>query len=413
MNESTESKLTKSVVQSIRDFNAGRDPERLALKYRAMRKSAFGFLRGTNHLFCETVPDSPLLRTAPHVWSCGDLHIENFGSYKGDNRLVYFDINDFDDSALAPCTWDLLRFMTSVHTATDSIGFDDEEASRLCSAFLSAYTGALREGKARWIERATAQGMVRKLLKGLEQRKRHDFLDSRTIRHGKHRSIRTDNGKALPVTTDDRKMVAAFMAGFAAQQPNPAFFTLIDAARRVAGTGSLGTERYTLLVEGNGSPDDNYLLDLKLASPSPLTRRFAALQPHWQSEAERIVWTQHLIQPYAPALLQSVAMEGRPLVLKELQPSADKVQLDQWNGKVGRLEELMTTMGEITAWGHLRGSGRRGAAVADGLIGFGEDDSWPESLAAMARECAAQTRRQWQAFCASCAAGGYEVQTKE
>ncbi|WP_306536913.1 DUF2252 domain-containing protein [Geobacter sp.] len=387
-------------VKSILRCNAGRDPERLTLKYRAMRKSPLGFLRGTNHLFCETAPDSPLLRAAPAVWSCGDLHIENFGSYKGDNRLVYFDINDFDDSALVPCTWDLLHFMTSVHAAAESLGFDHDAASRLCTEFLTAYTSALREGKARWVERATAQGMVLKLLKGLKRRKRCDFLDSRTVSRGKKRSIRTDTGKALPATREERKKIAAFMAGFAAQQPNPGFFTLLDAARRIAGTGSLGTERYVLLVEGNGSPDENYLLDLKLASPSPLARRFAALQPPWQSEAERVAWVQRQMQAIAPALLQPVELEGRSYVIKELQPSGDKVELDQWNGKIERLEDMMTTMGEITSWDHLRGSGRRGAAVADALIAFGEDDTWPAPLATLARECAAQTRRQWEEFCA-------------
>jgi hypothetical protein len=34
------------------------------------------------------------------------FHIENFGSYKGDNRLVYFDIGDFDESLLGPSAWD-------------------------------------------------------------------------------------------------------------------------------------------------------------------------------------------------------------------------------------------------------------------------------------------------------------------
>ena len=69
-----------------------------------MRKSAFAFLRATCHLFYEDLPKSPLLRKVPPVWACGDLHLENFGSYKGDNRLVYFDLNDFDEALLAPCT---------------------------------------------------------------------------------------------------------------------------------------------------------------------------------------------------------------------------------------------------------------------------------------------------------------------
>ena len=102
------------VVEQILSFNAGRDPQRLVLKYRNMRASAFVFLRGTCHLFYRRLPDSPLFSTAPLVWSCGDLHLQNFGSYKGDNRLVYFDLNDFDESALAPASWDLVRFLTSL-----------------------------------------------------------------------------------------------------------------------------------------------------------------------------------------------------------------------------------------------------------------------------------------------------------
>lgn len=393
--------VNEHTVNSILRFNNGRDPERLALKYRAMRESLLGFLRGSNHLFCETAPDDPLLRAAPAAWSCGDLHLENFGSYKGENRLVYFDCNDFDEAALAPCTWDLLRFMTSIPAAAKSLGFGEAASTTLCDAFLGAYRRALQEGKARWVERATAQGMVQKLLMELEQRKRRDFLDSRTSLHGKKRTLRTDTGKALPATREERKMVTAFMASFAAHQPNPGFFTVIDVARRIAGTGSLGIERFVLLVEGNGSPHENYLLDLKLAVPSSLARRFTALQPPWESEGARVVWAQRQIQAIAPALLQPVTMEGRSYVMKELQPSEDKVKLSKWNGKAERLRDVVETMGEITAWGHLRGSGRRGATVADGLITFGQDDTWPAPLAALARECAAQIGQQWREYCAA------------
>lgn len=406
-------KLHDNVVESILRFNAGRDPDRLKLKYRAMRNNAFSFLRGTSHLFCETVPDSTLFHSVPAVWSCGDLHLENFGSYKGDNRLVYFDINDFDDSALAPCSWDLLRFMTSVHLAGESLGFNSVIASGLCSTFLSSYAAALRNGKALWIERATAQGMVQKLLKSVKLRKRSDFLDSRTVCHGKHRSILINNGKALPMPKAERKMVAAFLAGFAKRQTKPDFFAFIDAARRVAGTASLGTERYTILVEGKGSPDENYLLDLKLASRSPVAIRFAVLQPRWSSEAERIAWAQHQMLAIAPALLQPVELNNCSYIIKELQPSEDRVEFVGWNGKIERLEQLMTTLGAVTAWDHLRGSGRKGAAVADELSGFGKESSWLASISDLAKECAAQTRRQWEAFCTGYDAGAFGARLKK
>jgi uncharacterized protein (DUF2252 family) len=113
----TEENSMLDVVETIRRFNAGRDPQRLAMKYRALRTSPFSFLRSTCHLFYERLPSEPLLREVPPAWSCGDLHLENFGSYKGDDRLVYFDVNDFDEAALAPLTWDGVRFLTSAsHT---------------------------------------------------------------------------------------------------------------------------------------------------------------------------------------------------------------------------------------------------------------------------------------------------------
>ena len=98
-----------SVAARILRFNEGRDPERLDMKYEAMRQSPFAFFRGTCHLFWEDWPRDSPLNSAPVTWVCGDLHFENFGTYKGDNRLVYFDINDFDEAVLAACTFDVTR----------------------------------------------------------------------------------------------------------------------------------------------------------------------------------------------------------------------------------------------------------------------------------------------------------------
>ena len=80
-----------TAVEAIRRYNQGRDPRRLELKYKAMRGSAFAFLRGSCHLFYAGLPSDALLHKAPAAWISGDLHLENFGAYKGDNRLVYFD----------------------------------------------------------------------------------------------------------------------------------------------------------------------------------------------------------------------------------------------------------------------------------------------------------------------------------
>ncbi|MDO9355643.1 MAG: DUF2252 family protein, partial [Solirubrobacteraceae bacterium] len=112
------------VVAEVRRHNAGREPERLALKYRAMRASPFAFLRGSCHLFYARMARGGVHKRAPSGWICGDLHFENFGSFQGDNGLAYFDITDFDESALAPVTWDLARFLASVEVGAKALQVD-------------------------------------------------------------------------------------------------------------------------------------------------------------------------------------------------------------------------------------------------------------------------------------------------
>ncbi|MGS0757240.1 DUF2252 family protein, partial [Roseateles sp. GG27B] len=169
------------VIGQIQTYNDGRDPERLLMKYRAMRASPFAFLRGSCHLFYARLQRGGVFKSAPAVWVCGDLHLENFGSYKGDNRLVYFDVNDFDEAALAPASWDLLRFLTSLRVGITRLTDGGAEAHTLCQTFLDAYAAALTQGKAYWIEQETAAGLVRQLLDGLRDRQRAAFLDSRTV----------------------------------------------------------------------------------------------------------------------------------------------------------------------------------------------------------------------------------------
>src|SRR5512135_1689414 len=300
------------VALTIRKFNKGRDPERLALKYSKMRTSPFIFLRGSCHLFYQRLPIEPVLEKARRVWVCGDLHLENFGSYKGDNRLAYFDVNDFDEAALAPCTWDVVRFMTSVRLGMTELKVDASGIDTLCQVFLDSYARQLATGKARWVERETSEGMIKELLGTVGSRSRPEFLDTRSQRKGKRRFIRTDGVKALPATDAQRQKVTAFMEDFASRQDNPKFFQILDVARRIAGTGSLGVERYVILVRGRGSPDRNFLLDLKQAVPSSLMATISVRQPEWKSEAHRVVAIQRRVQAVSMAFLQPVKMGKQP-----------------------------------------------------------------------------------------------------
>ena len=393
--------IMSKLVKRIHQFNAEREPERLAMKYRNMRDSAFVYLRATCHLFPGQLPELKTLAKAPAIWSCGDLHLENFGSYKGDNRLTYFDINDFDESALIPASWDIVRLLTSVRLACAELEFNAERVRELIDVLLAAYFQQMHRGNARWIERDTATGPVHELLTTVSDRKREDFLDSRSVKQGKKRKLLIDGKKALAASKDQHAQVGKFMEQFATTQSEPEFYEVLDVARRIAGNGSLGVDRFVVLVRGRGSPDNNYLLDLKQAVPSALAPALTLKQPTWASEGERVVALTRRAQAAPVAFLHAVRMDGNDYVLRDLQPSADRVSFKEKGNEEQRLNELMMAIGHCTAWSHLRGSGHQRSAIADELIAFGSDESWQKALRKASATCADTIVDEWKTYSAA------------
>jgi uncharacterized protein (DUF2252 family) len=405
--------LSPDVVSRIQRFHQHLPPDRVQLKYELMAQNAFEFLRGTCHLFYEDwATHGAGLDAAPAAWICGDLHWQNFGSYKGDDRLAYFDINDFDEGLLAPCSLDLARFLTSIWIGGPTLGAAAASADHcqaLCETWLTAYTQALSLGKARSVQRETATGLVGQLLKQVSKRDRPDFLDGRTTQKGGKRQLKIVKGKTEATTKADRAAVKTLIHTWAQTQSagllkGPDFFKVLDVAHRIAGNGSLGVERYLVLVEGKGNPDGNFLLDLKAARASSLAPYVKTGQPNWGSQADRAVNLQFRCQESPPALLSVLTDGAQSYVLRELQPTADRISLA--NCKPKALHKALTTMAEVTAWSHLRSGGRQGSAIADAMIDFAASaDQWQVPLLDYARDYAQQVTTDFQTFRAAWDAG--------
>jgi uncharacterized protein (DUF2252 family) len=90
------------------------DEHGLKLKQAKMRDSPFAFLRSTfyrwSHHFT-AVPDE--VRSAPSFLIVGDIHLENFGTWRDREGRLVWGINDFDEAAELPVTSDLVRLATS------------------------------------------------------------------------------------------------------------------------------------------------------------------------------------------------------------------------------------------------------------------------------------------------------------
>lgn len=391
-----------SAAQIIRLYNAQREPERLALKMAAMRETIFSFYRGTAHLFWQRVDEMSVAGSAPMAWCSGDLHLQNFGTYRGDNGLTYFDINDFDEAALAPCDWEVLRLVTSILVACPALGMTKAASKDLAKTALQTYRSELAGGKVRWIERKTATGAIGQLMTDLKKRSLVRMLDRRTVLKKGRRALDMNPARSLPVTAKVRADVERFVRGYGKTMGDPAFYTLLDVARRVSGTASLGLARFSLLVEGAGSPDGNALLDLKAAMPSSLAMISPARQPRWSDEAHRIVAVQQRCQAIAPSRLSAVTFAKQPFVLKQLQPSADRLDLAHVGKDTGALCQVIESMAQLAAWAQLRSAGRDGSVPADALMAFAaSDDVWTTRLMTQAGDLAAVISADFKDFCAA------------
>lgn len=83
-------------------------------KHKLMRQGAFPFLRATYWRWAETILDvCPELADAPQVLAIGDIHIENFGSWRDAEGRVVWGVNDFDEAAEMPYALDLVRLAVS------------------------------------------------------------------------------------------------------------------------------------------------------------------------------------------------------------------------------------------------------------------------------------------------------------
>ncbi|MGL1576695.1 DUF2252 family protein, partial [Vibrio parahaemolyticus] len=61
----------------------------------------------------------PDLVTAPRVLAVGDLHVENYGTWRDAEGRLVWGINDFDEAFEMPYALDLLRLATSALLASD------------------------------------------------------------------------------------------------------------------------------------------------------------------------------------------------------------------------------------------------------------------------------------------------------
>lgn len=306
--------------------------EDLAYKHRKMAEDPFSFLRATYYRWAQLWPTlAPELATAPKVLAVGDLHIENFGTWRdGEGRLAW-GINDFDEAYPTSYAIDLVRLAVSAHLAIkgEKLSLGREEA---CGAILEGYARGLDKGGAPYV-----------------LAENHGWLRDLATNSLRDPEVYWDRLAALPPATgaipDD---AASFL-----RSKLPASDLKGTIAHRIAGVGSLGRRRYTLVAEWRGGHVAREVKQLACSASAWQENSTASPGHHY---AEIVRGAIRVPDPYLDA--------NDRWVCRRLAPDCNRIEL----GSLPRERDeahLLHAMGFETANVHLGSAGATGAVIAD------------------------------------------------
>src|SRR5215471_1463454 len=113
-------------VALLEEQDASRDADLVPVRHGRMMVSAFTFYRGAAKIMAADLKDTPT--AGLNVQLCGDAHLSNFGVFASPERLLLFDVNDFDETLPGPFEYDVKRMAASFTIAARNNGFAKADA---------------------------------------------------------------------------------------------------------------------------------------------------------------------------------------------------------------------------------------------------------------------------------------------
>lgn len=203
----------------------------LALKHQHMNEDPFSFLRATFYRWMQLWPEvCPDLNQAPEVLGVGDLHVENFGTWRDIEGRLVWGVNDFDEVYPLPYTVDLVRLAASMDLAIAASHLRMQPHDG-CEAILRGYRQGLEKGGRPFV---------------LEEE--HRALRNMAIGELRDPVSFWQKTDQWPATRG--KVPGSALQAIAKLMPEPGLDSKI--VHRIAGLGSLGRERYVALAEWRG-----------------------------------------------------------------------------------------------------------------------------------------------------------------
>ncbi len=394
-------KPNRDPLRTIAQTNADRLEELVPMRYGRMAVSALAYLRGSASVMADDL--SGATTTGILVQACGDCHLQNFGWFATPERRLIFDINDFDESFVAPWEWDVKRLASSVVVAAQVRGFRAADQESLAMAAVNSYRARMAEFALKSpLEIASFRLEDEFLLANSTdetERRMHkraiDLAQKRSAERQTPRLAAMVGGKLRIVDSPplvfhppDKHEVHEELADLFGKYRESLqadrrllfdHYEIADAAFKVVGVGSVGLRRrIALFLANDGSP---LLLQMKQATESGLANY---VQKHqgitgtpffapWSfaNQGERIVTAQRIMQAASDQFLGwARSDDGRDYYIRQLRDmkaSVDVLLMDE-----EEMSHYVTVCGFALARAHAKSGSAAGIASYMGMTVEGE-----------------------------------------
>jgi hypothetical protein len=330
----------------------------LRRKHEQMKEDLFLFFRGTYYRWAQLFPEiCPALSRAPKILACGDLHVGSFGTWRDTEGRLSWGVDDFDEAYPLAYTNDLIRLASSVKIVTDCEQLTIK-LKRGCEAILDGYEQALRTG-GRPIVLAEQEKYLQKL--GIDAIKPSREFWSKLNRLPRvsgtlPRGLKAILQKTLPPQADYKL------------------------ARRKAGMGSLGQQRFVAVADWQGGCIAREAKALVPSSSMWVEGRTGSGQGYYQEAMSGAVRSRDPFQRIMGGwLIRRLSPDSNPIEIVDLARNRDE-------------ETLLHAMGMEAANVHLGSKGSVRNIVKDL---HKKRSNW---LRAAAKEMAKAMEQEWKKY---------------
>ena len=417
--------------------NETREPDLVPVRHGRMMVSPFTFYRGGAKIMAADLAHIP--RAGLDVQLCGDAHLSNFGAFASPERILLFDLNDFDETLPGPFEYDVARLAASFVVASRDNGFDAARCAKAAAASVAAYRTSMagfagmrtldvwysRLDVDEVIARATADAKKsqRKLAaqaeKNIAKARTKDSLQALSklteVVDGQHRIISDP-----PVVVPARELAGTY--GFSLAELQGALherlrayrstlpddrrrllerFELVDFARKVVGVGSVGTRAWIALFQGRDG-DDPLFLQVKEATASVLEDHLP--KSRFRQPGERVVQGQRLMQAASDIFLgwTKGVQENRFYYWRQLRDMKGSALIERFDPKA------MNYYAGVCGWTLARAHARSGDPVTISAY-LGSSDRFDRAMTDFAVRYADQNERDYDAFVQAIRSGRLEA----